>query len=336
MHTLRRVFVTLTACAVIGTSHLTAGQDQGPVTKPLSDPLSTARLPAPVPTASQGQDGRITVTWAAVAGAVRYRLWRSVPPAPATPITQPNPEQPGYVDADVKAGSTYYYLVSAVNEAGVEGLRGGTAPLTATISAGATSTTSTTAQQTISVRLVQQEPPRFDIRFSPVSGATAYRLVRRVETESTGVVQETELPALPATATAATDTVPPSTNRRRVRYVINARLATGYSPTVSSSPVILEASASSEGATYAATPSPAGSTTLTVAAPATVTTGASASLSAVVGSSARWLSLDESVATVDSSGTITGRAAGHTRILAFSASSDGSLRVVAIAVTVRP
>ena len=100
------------------------------VVKPRSP---TDRLPKPASfSASQQPDGRIRVVWRVVEGAVRYKLIRSVPPAPSAPITLPNASDTHYVDTDVKPGSTYYYVVSAVNEAGIEGLRAGTNPVTAT------------------------------------------------------------------------------------------------------------------------------------------------------------------------------------------------------------
>ena len=94
---------------------------------------STERLPAPATiTAVQQPDGHIRVTWSAVEGAVSYTLARSVPPTPVAPVTLPNPSDTVYVDLDVKPGSTYYYLVVAVNEAGLGGLKRGSAPVVAT------------------------------------------------------------------------------------------------------------------------------------------------------------------------------------------------------------
>ena len=94
---------------------------------------TTERLPKPASfSASQQPDGRIRVVWSVVDGAVRYKLIRSVPPTPSAPVTLPNASDTHYVDTDVKPGSTYYYVVSAVNEAGIEGLRAGTNPVTAT------------------------------------------------------------------------------------------------------------------------------------------------------------------------------------------------------------
>lgn len=328
MHTLRRVVVTLTACVVFGTSFLTARQDQGPVIKPSTEPLAPERLPAPKPTAQQGADGRITVTWAAVDGAVRYRLWRSVPPAPTAPLTQPNPEQPGYIDADVKAGSTYYYVVSAIDADGVEGLKAGTAPLTASLG-------TTVSAPKVSAQLLALDPPRVRVTVTLSPGVYGYTLRRTVSSASLPPAIET----LGASGTSFEDALPSQPYARTVVYQAESLVNGSFYLFGRAEVVIPPASGttdSSTGSTSASAATVAGTTTLTVAVPATVALGATTSLSAAVGSSARWLSLDESVATVDSSGTITGRAAGHTRILALSSAADGSLRVVAIAVVVRP
>jgi hypothetical protein len=93
---------------------------------------TTERLPSPATiTAVQQLDGNIRVTWSAVEGAVSYTLTRSVPPTPVAPVTLPNPSDTVYVDRDVRPGSTYYYLVAAVNEAGLPGLKVGSAPVAA-------------------------------------------------------------------------------------------------------------------------------------------------------------------------------------------------------------
>ena len=91
------------------------------------------RLPTPV--ARQLPDGRIEVTWPAVEGTIKYELIRSVPPAPQTVISQPNPADTVYLDSDVKAGSTYYYVVAAIDESGQRGPRRGGVPVRASISA---------------------------------------------------------------------------------------------------------------------------------------------------------------------------------------------------------
>ena len=119
--------------AALGSAPVASGQE---VTKPRSP---TDRLPKPPGvTAAQQRDGTILVVWPAMPGALGYKLVRSVPPTGATPLTLPAPSDTQYVDRDVKAGSTYYYVVSAVNGAGIEGLRAGTAPVTGTLTPGAT------------------------------------------------------------------------------------------------------------------------------------------------------------------------------------------------------
>jgi len=50
----------------------------------------------------------------------------------------------------------------------------------------------------------------------------------------------------------------------------------------------------------------------------------------------RWVSLDEGVASVDGSGTVTARAAGRARVLAIGGAADGSARVTLVQVTVSP
>ena len=103
-----------------------------PVVAQVTKPRPTAyRLPKPTSVvASRQPNGTILVVWSAVPEAASYKLFRSVPPTPMTRVDLPSPSDTQYVDTDVKAGSTYYYLVTAVNEAGSEGLRAGTAPVT--------------------------------------------------------------------------------------------------------------------------------------------------------------------------------------------------------------
>ncbi len=105
----------------------------------------TDRLPRPsAVSASQLPDGRLRVVWTAVDGAARYKIIRSVPPAGTSIVAPANARDTMYVDTDVKAGSTYYYVVSAINEAGIEGMKGG-ASVKATAVVAAADTTPTPA-----------------------------------------------------------------------------------------------------------------------------------------------------------------------------------------------
>ena len=328
------VVAMASALAAVGQA---APQDQ--VIKPTAEPLVTARLAAPKPTARQSPDGRITVTWLPIEGAVRYRLWRSVPPSPVAEITPPNPADAQYVDTDVKAGSTYYYVVSAVSESGIEGLKGSTAPLTASISA---TPTITSTAPTVSARLLVADPPRIAFSFTPVEGATGYVVARQLfvlssQTDPSGLDLTkpyiTTFPDFAATRTYGEDNLVPTTGRRAVVYSVTPKLTSAQGQP-SLSPVLFIPAGSD--ATSASSATAAGSTTFTVAARATVKIGATTSLLASSGSPARWVSLNESVATVDASGTVTGRSAGNTQIVALATSSDGSLRVAAIPLSVTP
>lgn len=109
---------------------------QEPVDKPTSGSSAQIRLPAPTSvSARQLPDGRIEVRWAAVTGAMKYDLWRSVPPDPQTVISRSNAADTTYIDSDVKVGSYYYYVVAAVSSTGTSGLRAGVVPVMATASA---------------------------------------------------------------------------------------------------------------------------------------------------------------------------------------------------------
>jgi fibronectin type 3 domain-containing protein len=107
---------------------------QDPVIKPTTTTLSGTRLPAPsTVTGRQLADGRIEVRWSRVAGAARYDIVRSVPNVGVTSI-KPGPTDTVYVDAEVKAGYFYYYVVQPIDSTGYPGLKQGSPPVQATIS----------------------------------------------------------------------------------------------------------------------------------------------------------------------------------------------------------
>src|SRR5688572_2520868 len=122
----RRTFVASLAWALVlmGAPTVAAfGQD--PVIKPTpSAPGTGDRLPLPRNVrAVQHPDGRIVVTWSPISGATAYAITRSVPPDPAAPVT-PNVTDTMFVDRQVTAGKTYYYVVSGVNDVAT-GLKAG-------------------------------------------------------------------------------------------------------------------------------------------------------------------------------------------------------------------
>jgi len=73
---------------------------------------------APAGLAASAGDGQVVLSWQAVPGASSYIVKRSVNSGgPYTTITS-GQTQSGYIDTAVQNGTTYYYVVSAVNHAG--------------------------------------------------------------------------------------------------------------------------------------------------------------------------------------------------------------------------
>lgn len=82
----------------------------------------TASPPAvPTGVAASGGDGKITVRWTAVAGAMSYNVYYATTPGNARAKNGKNVsgiKTTSYQTADVKKNSMYYYAVTAVNDAG--------------------------------------------------------------------------------------------------------------------------------------------------------------------------------------------------------------------------
>ena len=101
-------FYVVTAVNDAGESPASAQVSATPnVTKPLP-PANLTALPG---------DGKVTLTWPASAGATSYNVLRSlVSGGPFAPIV--NVATTSYVDTNVSNGTTYFYVVTAANEAG--------------------------------------------------------------------------------------------------------------------------------------------------------------------------------------------------------------------------
>jgi hypothetical protein len=307
-----------------------------PTSAQVTKPGPTDRLPAPAMiTAVQVPDGTIRVTWSTVEGALSYTLARSVPPVPIAPVALPSPSDTAYIDRDVKSGSTYYYLVAAVNEAGLPGLKRGSAPVTATAPA------------------VDRPPSPPSGVMAALSGSTArvswgmlqdmrYRVDRATVT-STGPGSWVTI-NLVSTCCGLSDGLggyPPGT---RVVYRVTAVDSKGMQsqPTMSN-----EITTPSVVATDTATTTPPATSTTTVrpavvAEPSTIKVGdpllkvgGSSSFTNLQLQKTHWLSLDESVATVDSKGQVRARAAGFTYIIAIGTTPDGSVASMVKRVDVR-
>jgi hypothetical protein len=118
-------------------------------------------------TAAAG-DTKVGLRWSAAAGSTSYHLKRSRTGAgPYTEIASPTWQ--GYTDVGVKNGTTYFYVVSAVNTAGESA---NSAPVSAKPVASVTSTPGPTGLSATAA------DSKVGLRWSAVSSATAYHLKR--------------------------------------------------------------------------------------------------------------------------------------------------------------
>ena len=304
---------------------------QEPVNKPASPTVGTgARLAAPRNIAAvQLSDGRIRVTWSPVTGATSYAIVRSVPPEAARSIT-PNVTDTVYFDSDITAGKTYYYVISGLNETAT-GMRQGSAPLKATRGFDPSASHLTPTDVVA----------RYDSASRMVSLSWRAPLPATFLIERDGVQVGRVDRAFYSVAAAAPGT--------RMQFRVRTQDAQGVqSPWATSNEVLIPASSAASGDTPTGTPAlpsgptsttgPAGTVAVTIGSALTMRVGASASATSALGgaSASRWASLDEGIATVDASGTVSARAAGRARLLAIAGAADGSVRVTLVQVTVSP
>lgn len=287
------------------------GQD--PVVKPRT--TATDRLVAPRNvTAVQEPDGRIRVTWSPVERATSYAIVRSVPPDPAK-VIDPGFADTVFFDSDVVAGKTYYYVISGLNDI-TTGLRAGSVGLKALKSAGPAGALA---------------PPtnvvaKYNQAFHSVT------LSWEAAPELTFLVESRVLPSGPWEALSRTRSrgmnMTPPTTAGRAQFRVTSEDAFGArSQPALSNEIVVDAS----------TATGSGSLVVTMGAPISVRVGATASaVFAAAAGASRWISLDEPVATVDASGTVTGRTTGATQILAIGRGSDALVRVTLIQVRVTP
>lgn len=309
---------------------MVAASAQEPVNKPANPAAGTgARLAAPRNiTAVQLSDGRIRVTWSPVTGATSYAIVRSVPPEAARSIT-PNVTDTVYFDSDITAEKTYYYVISGLNETAT-GMRQGSAPLKATRGFDPSGAQLT---PTNVVARYDSASNRVYLSWSG-SGDAAFFIISRSGVE------------------LGRDYTPPGdfymtapTAGTRIQLQVRAQDRFGnMSPPATSNELVIPATASpsSGGSTPPSGPisttGPAGTIAVTIGSTITLRVAGSASAGSGLGgaSASRWISLDEGIATVDGSGTVTARAAGRARLLAIAGAADGSVRVTLVQVTVTP
>ena len=321
--------------AVLAISVATATQSTAQVDKPSSS--AGERLPAPSKiTATLVQEGRfIRVEWSAVDGATRYTLTRSVPPVPAAQVTLPNSPDTVYIDRDIRPGSSYYYLISAVNEAGIAGLKVSAPPVAVT------------------------EPDR--VPMAPLSVRAEFREgAILLSWAATGTGQRFRIQRVTQTGTSTGGGLLPDAQCCSIRDQLGGVAAgtrihyfvTAISPTQMSSQaarsneltVAPDAAVdtaggqglpgdSTQGETPADSATPGGTRVLpaVVPPPATLKVGRSLNLARIPAfanlqlQKPRWASLNESKATVDSRGKVLGVAPGYANIVVIGQTPDGSV-----------
>ena len=320
--------------AVLALSVATATGAAAQADKPRS--AAGERLPAPATiTATLVAPSRaIRVEWNAVEGATRYTLTRSAPPTPATAVTLPNSPDTVYLDRDIQPGSTYYYLVSAVNEAGTPGMKRSAPPVT----------------------FVEPERPplpplgvRAELRDGAVLlswGATGpgqrYRIQRVTQTGTStggGLLPD-------AQCCSTRDQLGEVAAGTRIHYfvtAINPSLMSSQAARSNEVTVAPEAAVDTSGGqglpsdTTRGTPADTAVTARTnvlpavVPAPVTLKAGRSLNLARIPAvanlqlQKPRWASLNESKATVDSRGKVLGIAPGYANIVVIGQTPDGSV-----------
>ncbi len=301
---------------------------------------ATERLPAPDQvTAVQQPGGEIRVLWSAVDGAVRYSLTRSVPPAPAAVVPLPDSPDTVYIDRDVKPGSTYYYLVGAINEAGITGLKKSGAPVK--------------AEAPIDTR-VPDPPTNFQAsqsaevaNLSWVGGPIAERFRLEVSTGATTAGNSWVLLVEPRCCFASYPLRDIPTGHH-IRFRLQGESATGYrsQPALSNEIVVSRQTSDTTGGPLPVDTStgggPVDSTTVaaTNVRPAVVPPAARLTVGASLDvgkkpfftnlglQKVRWVSLDDSKATVDSRGKVLGKAVGLTYVVATGLTPDGAVASV--------
>jgi len=154
-------------CALIGLSimQLVSGTKISNGAEPLPQAPAAATPGTPTGIKTSPGNGQISLVWTAVSGATSYHLKRSTTSGgPYTTIASPSWQ--GYTNVGLKNGTTYYFVVSAVNASGASA---NSAQVSAKPSAGPAVPAGFTATPGDGV---------VTLRWTPVTAATSYQLKR--------------------------------------------------------------------------------------------------------------------------------------------------------------
>ena len=242
----------------------------------------------------------------------------------------PNEADTQYVDRDIKPGSTYYYLVSAVNEAGVSGMKMSAPPVKA-----ADSTANRPPDAPAAITAVFDRGAAQVTWSSMRAGEAGYLVERAQITDNRPPTWVQVRTGVNCCRTGELLHGYPAGVRIRYRIsVVKPNVftgGTGLSNEITIAPgpwtdttggqVPTDTAGGQEVPTDTTTGRPP-TDTATGQAPADTTKPTTTN---VVPRKPRWLSLDESKATVNSRGRVSGIAAGFTYIVAIGLTPDGSV-----------
>lgn len=129
-------------------------------------PAAPATLSAPARLEASTTNGEVSLTWSTVPGAASYVVRRAITRGGPYAIIA-RPTQDGHTDTDLRNGTTYYYMVAAVDASGVE------SPVSAEIDATPMAPPIAPASLTATAG-----NGRVTLTWSPSAGAARYKLLR--------------------------------------------------------------------------------------------------------------------------------------------------------------
>ena len=306
--------------------------------EPKPRPPGVTRLPPPrTITARQVGDGKIQVSWSSVPDAVKYQITRSVPPVPQT-VLPPIPDTV-YLDQDVQPGSTYYYVVQAIDSSGAPGLKGGTTPVAAV--AGDSAVAPVALREIKPVTSLNASPfpaPYVELNWISSQGGVSFIVERAMEPDDPKATinwkTRTQTRVLPCCHWGIVDEARDVPRTGRVLYRVTA--VDSASPSNRSTPAVSRKVAPWTTHSYDLKPGvfwlrPRNGTTLTLPV------GGRANISAWQGKpDGGFASMNDSIATTTPEGAVVAKAVGVTYVVAINKEFDGSPRISPYRVLVIP
>jgi subtilisin family serine protease len=123
----------------------TSGAGDSPYSNEASAVVPVQPPGAPTGLTAVAGDGRVSLSWSAVSGAKGYRVKRSTTSRSGY-VTVASTSGAGYIDSGVSNGTSYYYVVTAVNDGGESGNSNEATARPQSVSAGPAAPTGLTAE----------------------------------------------------------------------------------------------------------------------------------------------------------------------------------------------